>query len=61
MQFDLHLKAILKKLKTNSKVNVQVTHNPGYKVFFGAKGAFGSFYSIISVIGLTIGVAALMG
>ena len=32
----------------------------GIKYFFGAKGAFGSFYSIISVIGLTIGVAALI-
>ena len=32
----------------------------GIRYFFGAKGAFGSFYSIISVIGLTIGVAALI-
>ena len=32
----------------------------GIRYFFGAKGAFGSFYSIRSVIGLTIGVAALI-
>ena len=32
----------------------------GIRYFFGAKGGFGSFYSIISVIGLTIGVAALI-